>query len=61
MAEQNGFDAVGIYGLLVEIGKTVSRHDAMFERLVKLLERQDARLTALDERVQRGLMMPRPI
>ncbi len=54
MAEGNGFDAGSMYGLLVEIGKTVSRHDAMFERVFTLLERQDARLTALEQRVERG-------
>ncbi len=33
MAEGNGADLGSIYGLLPEVSKTVSRHDAMLERL----------------------------
>ena len=40
MAEGNGIDLGSIYGLLVEVAKTVSRHDA-------LLAHQGAQLKAM--------------
>ncbi len=49
MADESGFDIGSVYGLLVKIGKTVSRHDAMFERVFALLERQDARMRRVEE------------
>ena len=44
MAEGNGIELGSIYGLLLDVAKTVSGHDATFERQDALLERQGAML-----------------
>ncbi len=52
MAEGNGVDLGPIHGLLLEVSKTVSRHDAVLERLATEAGRQGTQLQAVGARLQ---------
>ena len=53
MSDGNGIDIGSMYGLLVEIGKAVSRHDAVLERHGAMLERHGAMLERHDALLER--------
>ncbi len=56
MAEGNGIDLGSIYGLLLEVAKTVSRHDAMSPSLqgqLSFCRRHGILISDLEDRVRR--------